>query len=138
MSHRLLSAAMAALALGYAIDVFLPWIWIDVGRISLSNEGLDIAPAAWGFLTALALALWALGAALSRQRRRWDAPIASGLAVGTGLLGLAAFIDARSGLSEQPKGELAYGAWIALPLSILLVAGGLAHVVEHFVRDRPR
>jgi hypothetical protein len=129
---------MAALALGYVIDVFLPWIWIDVGPISLSNEGLDIAAATWGFLAGLALALWELGAALSRKRRRWDAFVASGLGVGTGLLGIAAFIDARSGLSEQPKGELAYGAWIALPLSFLLVAGGLAHFGEHFVRDKPR
>jgi hypothetical protein len=138
MSHRVLSAAVGIVALGYAIDVFLPWIWIDVGPISLSNEGLDVPAAAWGFLTGLALALWELGAALSPRRRRWDGLVASGLSLATGLLALAAFIDARSGLPDQPRGELAYGAWVAVPLSVLLVAGGLAHFWAHFMLGKPR
>ena len=134
MNQRLLSAAVATVALAYLVDVFLPWFPVKVEDITLgTRDGTETWPTPYSVLSASMLALWDARIALSSRIRRWRHAAATVLAGATGGIALAGVMDAREIWFLHPDHSLAYGAWIAIPLALLLLAGALGHLVA-FIR----
>ena len=125
-----MSAVVALLALLLLVDLFLPWVPVEIQGISLSDrDGFEFVPG----LLVIALLLWELGIVLFEKRRPWDTPVALALAAATGIFGLVGFATARSNdFLDNPNGEVLYGAWLALPLSVLILIGAGFHLLESF------
>ena len=120
---------MAAVALAYLVDIFLPWVPRRIEAISLPLSGVETSTALWlSFFTGFALFAWELIFAITGNRAAGADRIAAVLAGTTAVLAVAGILEARSTripvLHEDHS--LAYGAWLALPLIGLLVLGALA------------
>jgi hypothetical protein len=127
--RRPLRFAMAAVALAYLVDIFLPWVPRRVETISLPLSGVETSSALWlSFFTGFALFAWELGFAVKGSRAAGVERIAVVLAGTTAVLAIVGFFEARSTripiLHEDHS--LAYGAWLALPLIGLLTLGAFA------------
>jgi hypothetical protein len=127
--RRAFRFGMAGVALAYVIDVFLPWVPRDVGPVSLPLSGIETSTAVWlSFFTGFALLGWELGFAVHGSRAAGADRIGAVLAGITAVLAISGILEARSTripvLHEDDS--LAYGAWVALLLSGLLVMGALA------------
>jgi hypothetical protein len=141
VSERFISAVVALAGAGFAVDVFLPWIeGRQTDAFSFNDiPGIDTSPSSVAFAGAIALVLWELLAFLGIARTtRADSLIAFFLATGTALAGAGTIAHVRWNPPFLPtRGDLAYGAWIAIPLVALLLVGGLAHLAFHVQRRRP-
>jgi hypothetical protein len=120
---------MAAVALAYLVDIFLPWVPRRVEALSFPLSGVETSTALWlSFFTGLALFAWELGFAITGNRAAGADRIAAVLAGSTAVLAIVGILEARSTripvLHEDHS--LAYGAWLALPLIGLLVLGAFA------------
>jgi hypothetical protein len=131
--RRPLRFAMAAVALAYVVDVFLPWVPRRVEAVSLTGvSGVETSWALWlSFFTGLALFAWELGFAINGSRAAGADRVAAVLAGTTAGLAIAGLFEARSTMLPvlHEDHSLAYGAWLALPLIALMVAGALAQAV---------
>ncbi|MEK6276037.1 MAG: hypothetical protein AABM30_11995 [Actinomycetota bacterium] len=137
MNHRLFSAGVAAVALAYLIDVFLPWIPLKYEGTSLGTwAGTRAWPVPISVVTASMLLLWDVRIALSARIKRWRHVGAAVIAGITGGIALAGVLDARTTALLHPDHSLAYGAWIAIPVGVLLLLGALGHLVA-FMRLAP-
>jgi hypothetical protein len=142
VSERFISAVVALAAVGFAVALFLKWIEGRQTEGFSFNEiaGIDISPSFVAFAGAIALVLWELLAILHIGRTtRADSLIAFFLATGTALAGAGTIAHARwtAPYGLPTGGDLAYGAWIAIPLAALLLVGGLAHLAFHVQRRLP-
>jgi hypothetical protein len=120
---------MAAVALAYLVDIFLPWVPRRVEAISFPLSGVETSTALWlSFFTAFVMFAWELGFAINGSRAAGADRIAAVLAATTAVLAIVGFFEARSTripvLHEDHS--LAYGAWLALPLIGLLMLGAFA------------
>jgi hypothetical protein len=141
VSERLVSALVALAGAGFAVDLFLAWIEGRQTETFSFNDiaGIDTSPSSIAFAGAIVLVLWELLALLHIARTiRADSLIAFFLATGTALAGAGTIAHARWNPPFLPTGgDLAYGAWIAIPLVALLLIGGLAHLAFHVQRRLP-
>ena len=129
MNTRLFSALVGIVALAYLVDVFLPWVPVKFEGVSLgTRDGTYTWPTPISLLTALMLVLWDARIALSPRIGRWRHAAAAVLAGLTGGIALAGVMQAREIWFLHPDHSLAYGAWIAVPLGVLLLLGGLGHL----------
>ena len=127
--RRRLRFAMAALALAYLVDIFLPWLPRKVETLSFPLTGVEASTAVWlSFFTAFPLLAWELGFAITRSRGAGVDRIGAVLAGMTAVLGIVGILETRSTrlLALHEDNSLAYGAWLALPLIGLLALGALA------------
>ena len=127
--NRPLRFAMAAVALAYLVDVFLPWLPRRVEAISFPLSGVEASTAVWiSFFTGFVLFAWELVFGINGSRAAGADRIAAVLAGTTAVLATVGIFEARSTrlpvLHEDHS--LAYGAWLALPLIALLTAGAFA------------
>jgi hypothetical protein len=127
--NRPLRFAMAAVALAYLVDVFLPWLPRRLEAISFPLSGVEASTAVWiSFFTGFVLFAWELVFGINGSRAPGADRIAAVLAGTTAVLAIVGIFEARSThlpiLHEDHS--LAYGAWLALPLIALLGAGAFA------------
>ncbi len=139
MPARLLSAGLLVVGVAYAIVLFLPWsegLEDDFGISALT--GLDGPPGFLSFATVVGLVLWELVSVFGIRRTvRADSLVAFFLAASTGLTGIASVVHMKWGNPYPGTDDLDYGAFLAIPLSGLLVTGGVAHLVLHLIAQRP-
>jgi hypothetical protein len=120
---------MAAVALVYLVDIFLPWVPRTVESLSFPLSGVEASTALWlSFFTAFALFAWELVSAISGSRAAGADRIAAVLAGTTAVLAIVGIFEARSTRIPvlHEDNSLAYGAWLALPLIGLLALGAFA------------
>ena len=127
--RRPIRFAMAAVALAYLVDIFLPWVPRRIEAISFPLSGVETSSAVWvSFFSGFALFAWELGFAVKGSRAAGVERIAAVLAGTTAVLAIVGIFEARSTripvLHEDQS--LAYGAWVALPLIGLLAFGAFA------------
>jgi hypothetical protein len=127
--RRPLRFAMAAVALAYLVDIFLPWLPRSVETISFPLSGVEASTSIWlSFFTAFALLAWELGFAIKGSRAAGADRIAAVLAGTTAVLAIVGIFEVRSTrlLVLHENNSLAYGAWLAVPLIALLIVGACA------------
>jgi hypothetical protein len=136
MLSRIVSAAVAAVAIAYVVFLFLPWTEEGDEFSFGGTTGLEFSPAFFTFLTGVGLALWELlGVAGVRRTVASDALIAFFLAAFTGIAGLSAIVHTKWG-NPYPSTDLGYAAFVEIPLASLLLAGAVAHLVLHILGAR--
>jgi hypothetical protein len=124
-------------ALAYLVDVYLPWTPVKIESTSLgTRDGTDTWPIPVSVLTGLMLVLWEARIAFSPRIRRWRHAAPAILAGVTGGIAIAGVMQAREIWLLHPDHSLAYGAWIAVPLGVLLLLGALWHLGA-FIRSVP-
>jgi len=117
---------MAAVALVYLVDIFLPWVPRTVEGFSFPLSGVEASTALWlSFFTAFALLAWELGFAIGGSHAAGADRIGAVLAGTTAVLAVVGIFEARSTRIPVLRDDdsLAYGAWLALPLIGLLALG---------------
>jgi hypothetical protein len=134
---RQLSAVVALVAAAFLVDLFFDWTETRGGLGT--RTGLDSGPGFLCFATSVALLLWEVLGALEVVRTRTaraDSLVAFFLAAGSALTGIAAVIHLKLGPPSGFESDLAAGAFLAIPLSILLLAGAVAHLAPHVLPPR--
>jgi hypothetical protein len=134
---RLLSALVGLVAAGLVVDLFFSWT--ERGEeFSFTTTGLDSSPGFFCFATGIALVLWELLGALGvRRTARADSLVAFFLAAGSALAAIAAVVHLKWGAPGPLDNDLAIPAFLVIPLSILLLAGAVAHLGRHVIALRP-
>jgi hypothetical protein len=120
---------MAAVALAYLVDIFLPWLPRRVEAISFPLSGVEASTAVWlSFFTGFALFAWELFFGIKGSRAPGADRVAAVLAGTTAVLAIVGIFEVRSTtlLILHEDHSLAYGAWLAIPVIVLLVVGGSA------------
>ena len=138
MPARLLPAVVCLLATVLVVDLFFDWTkrGDDIG---FATSGLNSSPGFFCFATGVALVLWELLGALGVVRTtRADSLVAFFLASGTALAALATVVNLKWGGSGPFDQDLATGAFIAIPLSILLLTGAVLHLGLYVLERRSR
>lgn len=137
-TNRAISGALAVVSGAYLVDLMLPW-GPSEGLVNgrLVPHGIDLLPTGLGLSSAVGLFLWELVGVLGiRRTTRSDSLISALLAGAAALIGLIGIVEMRmNGLFEETA-SLDYGAWIALPLTALLLAGAGVHVLAHVRRSK--
>jgi hypothetical protein len=135
---RVLSALVALVAAGLVVDLFFHWTEGEGGEFNIgATTGLDSAPGFFSFATGLALVLWEVLGALRVQRTgRSDSLVAFFLAAGAAVAALATLIHLKWGAPSPFSNDLAVAALLTIPLSILLLAGAVAHLGLHVIAAR--
>jgi hypothetical protein len=132
---RVLSAFVAVVAAGLVVDLF--FYWTERGELDFATTGLDSSPGFFSFATGIPLVLWELLGALGVVRtRRSDSLVAFFLAAGTALSAIANLVHLKWGAPGPFEADLAVPGFVAIPLSILLMAGAVAHLGFHVVAPR--
>ena len=135
MPARLLSALVGLVAAALVIDLFFPWT--ERGDLDYAATGLDSSPGFFCFATGVPLVLWELLGALGVVRtRRSDALVAFFLAAGTAVSAVASVVHLKWGARGPFEADLAIPAFLVIPLSILLIAGAVAHLGLHVIASR--
>ena len=138
--RRPLRFAMAAVALAYLVDIFLPWLPRRVETITFPLSGVEASTALWlSFFTAFALFAWELGFAIKGSRAAGADRIAAVLAGTTAVLAIVGIFEVRSTrlLVLHEDNSLAYGAWLAVPLIGLLTLGAFAQAAMSIRASMP-
>ena len=139
MIGRLLSGLVGLFAAALVVDLFFDWTEGQGGEFDIgSTTGLDSGPGFFCFAIGLALFLWELLAVLGVARTaRADSLVAFFLAAGGALAAIGAVIHLKWGAPSPFGHDLAVAAFLAIPLSILLLAGAVAHLGLHVLGPRP-
>ena len=131
MPSRLLAFGLALAGGALLVDLFLPWTRVDEyrGRNVGWNSGA-------GFACGLAVTLLVVweGARAAGVWSGWNKDGFAGflLAAVAGLLGIGNLFLLRWASSFVPSTlQLAYGAWIGLALSVVLLIGAVLRLIEH-------
>ena len=137
MLARRVSSLVGLVAIAYVVFLFLPWAkGADETSIG-SRAGVDMVPGFLSLASGVVLVLWeVLGAAGVRRAGRSDSLVSFFLAGSTAILGILGVIHAKWGDSSPFAVDLAYGAFVALALAILLLLGASAHLALHVLGDR--
>ena len=139
--RRAVRFAMAALALAYVVDVLLPWVPRRVEEISLTPlSGVEASSALWlSFFTGLVLFAWEVGFAIKGSRAPGADRIGAVLAGTTAGLAIVGIFEARSTTLPvlHEDHSLSYGAWLAVPLIGLLIAGACAQATLSIKASMP-
>lgn len=137
MIKRRLSGLVGLLAIAYVVFLFLPWVKQDDEGFSGEPAGVDIVPGFLSLTPAVALVLWELlGAAGVRRTTHSDSLVSFFLAAATAALGILSFIHSKWGSPYPFDVGLAYGAYAALALAVLMLAGAIVHLVLHVTETR--
>jgi hypothetical protein len=132
---RLLSALVGLVAAGLVVDLF--FFWTERGELDFATTGLDSSPGFFCFATGVPLVLWELLGALGVMRtRRSDSLVAFFLAAGTALSAIANLVHLKWGARGPFEADLAIPGFLVIPLSILLMAGAVAHLGLHVLASR--
>jgi hypothetical protein len=137
VSARLLSALVGLVAAGLVLDLFFSWS--ERGEdLGFTTTGLDSSPGFFCFATGVALVLWELLGALGVPRTaRADSLVAFFLSAGSALAAIAALVHLKWGAPGPFDQDLAIPALLVIPLSILLLAGAVAHLGLYVIALRP-
>jgi hypothetical protein len=132
--QRLLSVLV-----GLVGDLFFHWTEGEGGQFDIgATTGLDSGPGFFAFAIGLALVLWEILGALGVPRTvRSDSLVAFFLAAGMALAALATLIHLKWGAPTPFSNDLAVAALLTIPLSILLLAGAVAHLGLYVIASRP-
>jgi hypothetical protein len=138
VSPRLISALVALFAAALTVDLFFDWTEgggdLDIG----ARTGLDSALGFWCFGACVALVLWEVVGALGVARTaRADSLVAFFLAAGSAVAGIGSVIQIKWSAPSAFGSDLAIAAVLAIPLSMLLLAGAAAHLALHFLARQP-
>jgi hypothetical protein len=135
---RIVSAVVALVVAAYLVVLIFPWTEGDDTQFGVGEVGgLDVPPAAFSFVTGLGLFLWEGLAVLGvRRTLRSDSLVAFFLAAGTGVMGIATVAHLKWGNPLPWTRDLDTAAFAALPLSILLLAGAVAHLGFYVLTSR--
>jgi predicted TIM-barrel enzyme len=134
---RLLSGIVGLLAIVYLVFLFLPWVKKNDEGFSSEPAGVDIVPGFLSLTTGVGLVLWELlGVAGVRRTTRSDSLVSFFLAAATAALGVVSVIHTKWGSPYPFDVELAYGAYAALALAMMLLAGAIVHLVLHIIETR--
>ena len=137
MITRLLSGLVCLVAAALVVDLFFRWTE-GGGEFSFAVSGLDSIPGFVTFAAGLMLFLWELlGLAGVRRTLVADSLVAFFLAGAAGIGGIANVVHLRWGETGPTDVDLAVAALLAIPLSILLLAGAAAHLSIHVLASRP-
>ena len=138
MSARLLSTLVVLLAGALVVILFFDWTDGGGGDFDIgARTGLDSGPGFFCFAIALALFLWeSLGALGVARTARSDSLVAFFLAAGAALAAIGAVIHFKWGPPGPFSGDLAVAALVAIPLSILLLAGAVSHLGLYMLAAR--
>jgi hypothetical protein len=134
--ERFLSAGVGVVAIAYSVLLFLPWTDAAGEQEFLGERtGIDASPLAWfGFAAALVLVLWELLSAAGVPRTaNADSLVAFFLAATAGVLGITSVVHLKWTTSFPGSDDLAAAALVVVPMSILLLSGGVAHLLLHML-----
>jgi hypothetical protein len=131
-------AALTVVSGAYVVDLMLPW-GPSEGLLDgkLVPHGINVLATGLGLSTAVGLFLWEfVGVLAIRRTEASDALVSALLASATALIGLMTIVEVRWNGRFEQTASLDYGAWIALPLIAVLIAGAAVNVVAHVSRSR--
>jgi hypothetical protein len=132
---RLLSVFVGLAAAGLVVDLF--FYWTERGELDFRATGLNSIPGLVCFAAGISLLLWEmLEAAGVRRTVRADSLIAFFLAAGCALSAIATLIHMKWGSPGPFTTDLAIPAFLVIPLSLVLLAGAVVHLVLHVMAPR--
>jgi hypothetical protein len=126
MSRPLATFVLWAAAIAYFADMFLPWAHYGGSFLSSPRaDGWLALPAYWGAILAIGVIVWQSIRLIGVQASRSDAVISAFGGATVGLLAGSGLAYLRFSHYGGPQVVFDYGAWIALVLSVVLVAGSV-------------
>jgi amino acid transporter len=137
VGKRVLSGVLAAASIAYIVFLFLPWA--DPGDDGFSSEpaGVDTIPGFLSLAGAVVLALWELlGIAGVRRSLRSDSLVSFLLAASTAAVGILGVVHLKRGSPYPFPIDLAYGAFVAFALALVLLGGAILHLLLHIIETR--